>query len=110
MATEAAHRVSWALENGRWPEFNVLHSCDVPLCVNPAHLREGTQADNANDMFSRGRVCRIGIRNGRARFTEQDIRQIRKDPRTQTAIAADYGVWQTTIGEIKRRTTWGHVT
>lgn len=33
----------------------VLHSCDVRACVNPAHLRAGTQADNVKDMLTRGR-------------------------------------------------------
>lgn len=32
-----------------------LHSCDVPLSVNPRHLRWGTMADNTADMLARGR-------------------------------------------------------
>jgi hypothetical protein len=31
------------------------HTCDVSLCVNPAHLYEGTQRDNVADMHRRGR-------------------------------------------------------
>jgi hypothetical protein len=33
----------------------VLHSCDNRACVNLAHLRVGSQADNMQDMHSRGR-------------------------------------------------------
>jgi hypothetical protein len=37
------------------PQKVVLHNCDVPSCVSPAHLRIGTQADNLMDALHRGR-------------------------------------------------------
>lgn len=33
----------------------VMHSCDNPPCCNPAHLRPGTHAENAQDRDSKGR-------------------------------------------------------
>jgi len=67
-----AHRVAFMLGYGRWPSSSlmVLHSCDTPGCVNPAHLREGAATDNLNDTYARGRrKKRPGIehwRDGRA--------------------------------------------
>lgn len=34
----------------------VLHLCDNPPCVNPEHLREGTQRENVQDCITKGRA------------------------------------------------------
>src|SRR5208337_1077039 len=53
---QRAHHVAFFLEYGRWPVPCCLHKCDVPLCVRFSHLYEGTQQDNVNDMWKRGRA------------------------------------------------------
>lgn len=57
-AGTTAHRVSWALANGRSarPGEVVRHRCDNGLCVRPDHLEIGTQQDNVDDAVERGRM------------------------------------------------------
>lgn len=49
-----AHRVAFYLEYGYWPEV-ARHKCDNPVCCNPYHIIDGTQAENVQDMMERGR-------------------------------------------------------
>lgn len=57
-----ATHIAWEIANGQpWPEGKIaLHSCDNPPCVNPAHIRPGTAAENAADAMIRGRTARKG--------------------------------------------------
>ncbi len=51
------HRLAYQLCVGPVPEgLFLLHSCDNPPCVNPAHLSPGTIRDNALDMSAKGRA------------------------------------------------------
>lgn len=53
---DLAHRVSYKLYKGSIPEgLFILHSCDVRSCVNPDHLRAGTQQENVKDAVNRNR-------------------------------------------------------
>ncbi|MGH0033016.1 MAG: HNH endonuclease [Myxococcota bacterium] len=59
-----AHRIAWGLANGADPgDAHVLHRCDNPPCVNPAHLFLGDAAANAQDRHQKGRSA-IPVRRG----------------------------------------------
>jgi hypothetical protein len=51
-----AHRIAWTLTNGKIAGgLDILHSCDVRECCNPAHMSLGTQVENNMDMWRKGR-------------------------------------------------------
>lgn len=61
------HRLAWAIEHGPIPVgMWVLHTCDVPACVNPDHLFLGSHQENQTDMAKkqRGRKSRCGLPYG----------------------------------------------
>jgi hypothetical protein len=101
--------------------------CDVPACVNPAHLFLGTNTDNQRDSIRKGRQAppevksRQGVENGRARLSEADVRAIRAQyvslPKPKnypkrggvTAIARQFGVGAEAVRRIGRGESWSHV-
>lgn len=52
--TVLAHRLFWQLLTGNEPRDCILHHCDVPSCVNPDHLYDGSRSDNLHDAWNRG--------------------------------------------------------
>lgn len=55
-----AHRAAWILKYGPiTSEQHVLHRCDTPACVNPAHLFLGDQAANMKDAADKRRLRKL---------------------------------------------------
>ena len=106
-----ASRFSWELTNG--PVLGglfVCHNCpdgDNPLCVNPAHLWLGTQAENMRDMTNKGRHSAPA-----AKLTPEqviEIRDLRSKGARQKDIAAQFGIRPETVSEIVHRKKWKHI-
>lgn len=103
--TLQAHRVAYELAHGPITGgLHVLHRCDNPACVSPAHLFLGTHKENMDDMAAKGR----GMQGG-AKLTEGDVREIRATGNPSRDLARMFGVTPTIIRQIKRRTAWAHV-
>lgn len=51
----SAHRLSFSIAAHDPGSKFVLHRCDNPACVNPAHLFVGDQTANMQDMAAKGR-------------------------------------------------------
>ena len=69
-----AHRLSYEVFNG--PIQNgklVLHSCNKPSCVNPKHLRQGTNQDNSDDMIRAGRHVHVKAKDYNNKKRKQTI-------------------------------------
>lgn len=106
-----AHIYSFILAgNVLIPGNYVLHSCDVPACVNPKHLFQGTQKDNIQDCKLKGRNNK-GKKNGHAKLTENDVINILKELKDKDnhELGSMYGVSYATISDIRRGITWKHV-
>jgi hypothetical protein len=77
-----AHSVAWRLTYGPIPTGKQLnHSCDVRPCVEPAHLKLGTQKQNLQDISARGRWkphAAGGENNATAKLTWEKVREIRR--------------------------------
>jgi hypothetical protein len=124
-----AHRVSMEIRLGRRLNGRkecVLHACDNPPCVNPTHLRTGTDAQNYADMIKRGRERKPrGERNASSKLTADKVREIRairaawmaahpgdtkgSGEASTLALAARYGVTHQAVEALLKNRTWKHV-
>lgn len=96
-------RVMYKRHKGSIPEGLLLrHTCDNTLCINPAHLITGTDADNMKDRDERHRG-----HPGTQRLKHTDIVEIREDKKSlHKDIATRYGVSREQITMIKNFKRW----
>ena len=98
-----AHRLSLLIAKGSLSlDRYVLHRCDCPPCVNPAHLFLGSAADNAADMRAKHRHSRRKLTTSAAR----EIRTRYANGETLRALAFRFQVSRSTIWHVTSGRTW----
>lgn len=121
-STLASH-ISYEMHYGPIPDDTwVLHRCDNPPCVRPDHLFLGNRMDNVRDMWEKGRAHTVintghqlsaGERNGHARLTATQAREIRErhsnEDTTPRELASTYGIAVRTIYAVLKGETWRDV-
>ena len=105
VATRACYRIY----HGEIPEGReILHSCDRPICVQPAHLSAGTRFQNMAEMVARNRHA-PGEHHPNAKITEAQVRMIRKSNLTLAELSSLTGISFQSVSRIKRGERWKHV-
>lgn len=101
------HRAAWEQANGPIPAgATILHTCDCPSCLNPAHLVCATQADNTADMVAKGRQ--------RGNLTKAQVLEIDRLDRTgdwsHAKLSRKFKVSETSIRRLLSGATWSATT
>ncbi len=111
-----AHRASYLIHVGPIPRgMSVLHRCDNPACVRPAHLFLGNQLTNILDMVAKGRQARgpafskavtpsraRGERSGRCKLSDRQVRNIRRSSWSAKRIAKHYKIHPNYVSMLRK--------
>jgi hypothetical protein len=108
-----APRVAMSIHLGRplAGSEHVLHACDNPPCVNPAHLHLGTHQQNMAEATERGRMLR-GEDQPNAKLTAAQvlaIRERRRQGATWSRLAAEFATPERTVRAAASGRTWAHL-
>ena len=100
-----AHRLFWAIANNVMPHptYDICHTCDNRMCVNPAHLFLGTRTDNMRDCSFKGRVP--------TKLTKDQVREIRAKVsagKTRCSVAKEFSVSAALVSQIVLGRAWKH--
>lgn len=110
MGNKLVSRIVCELVHGKCDKRSyALHSCGNGHlgCVNPRHLRWGSQSQNADDAREHG-VLPLGEANGQSKLTAEAARYIKsmRGVVGQTELARQFGVSNVTIHDIHHGKTW----
>lgn len=92
--------------------LHMMHLCNDPRCGEPSHLTPGSPGANLADAYADGLLTKRGEAHHFARFTEQDVLEIRRlaaagVPRKE--IVARFGCSKAAVQKVIARTRWGHI-
>ena len=107
------HRLSYELFVDKIPDgLQILHSCDNPCCINPEHLRVGTNYDNVQDRQAKNRQAK-GISHGRHKLTENEVLEIKRlystGKYTQQELSDNFNMSRSHICNIINNKFWKHI-
>lgn len=101
-----AHRLSYEEKNGAIPKGSIIrHSCDNPACVNPAHLRAGSQYENMIDKVAR-------LRHGFETMAPSAVIALLKDyvsGVSRKELSRKYGVPLSSLSDYTGGKSWSHL-
>lgn len=107
-----AHRTSYELFNGSIGKgLFVMHMCDNRACLNPEHLKLGTNQDNVQDKVSKGRAKggngRKGV-NTASKLTNESIKEIRENPHDKCAgcLGRQFNISFQHVSRIRHNESW----
>lgn len=108
-----AHRLSYEMHHGVIPDgMVVMHKCDNPSCVNPDHLRVGTQSENIIDAMTKGRKVLpdlprfSGENHPSSKLTAENVKYIQTCGKPTKELAAQFGVALSTVIRARNGRSW----
>lgn len=111
-----ATHILFNIRTGDWvPKGRQInHTCNNPSCLNPIHLRLGSQLSNMRYMMKCGRGNHVkGEQHYRAKLAKREVQKIKRllfqGDMTQIEIASMFNVNHRTISVIKTGKRWGHI-
>lgn len=98
---------------GELPKGTIVrHLCDNKMCINPEHLRKGTQKENIEDAL-RNKKFPIGSQRSYAKYNELQMYGVKillkHTGLTNTEIEKITSVDRETIYAVKNNKMWKHV-
>jgi len=90
--------VEYFTNDNLFPNWNALHKCDNPHCINPTHLYAGTSKQNAEDRKKAGTQI-----TGQKKISGENLKKVKLFTGTLNQAARKFDVHISTINKIKLR-------